>query len=307
MTSKETTVSPESIMAEFPGVNEYTADDLAYRIQEPLAAANILDILRGCPEEFVEQAIDIVTQQMNNHDCESEEWRDPISHAIINESLWYYEDGFPEIRTQVIKTALRSLGQNDPETISLELEKLDPWISRIEEMRLKPAVLSLQDCFEQSQLWERHIINREYSHGTAAILNSDDDELAAWNTLVEAQKMEDYIIAAIRNQEELATEAALNNPSIYPRYINKCIANTARPFAVIKDWTGHTKTLCVLCFRKGAWRLSEPARLHQDEAIIKLLQGFAKKYQVLQQKAGSNSHRSWRRQPTGPGTDVRDR
>ena len=144
-----------------------------------------------------------------------------------------------------------------------------------------PTLHDWQDCFHQSQMWQRHVIERDYDENTAQLLGSTDGKVAAWNILADTRKVNGFIIVPIKSQAELATEAALNEPDIHPRYINRCIANTARSFTVIEDRTGNTKTLCVLRLRKGRWKLSPPTQLEQDQHTLNLLSRFAQDYTTL--------------------------
>ena len=297
MSKQHTGVTPESIMAEFPAVTAQTADDLADRIQETMAAANVLNILRSCQAEAVEQAIGIITEQMDSHEAELQDDPDPTEGPNLGDSLWHYEDGFTEIRTKIIKMACTALDRMKPETISEELERLDPWICQIDTMQIKPRVLNWQDCIDQSQLWQQHVINRDYDANTADLLGSPDGKLAGWNSLIGAHKLAHLIIVPIQSQEELATEAALNDPTIYPRYIHKCIANTARPFVVFEDQTGNTRTLCVLRRHKGSWKVATPTWREQDQTTIDLLNKFAKTYRAFENEPGPKAHRSGRRPP----------
>ena len=118
--------------------------------------------------------------------------------------------------------------------------------------------------------------------------------------------MENLITLPILSQEELATEAAVNDPTIYPRYVNRCITGAARPFVVIDDRTGRTRTLCTLRRRRGRWRLSTPTNMDETDQTIRLLQEFAGKYAKLAGEGQPGVHRSWRRPPgsdAGPGPE----
>ena len=305
MNRLQSRITPESIVAEFPAVTVDTAEDLTGWIQAAAAAANVLDILRSCPAEAVEQAIAIIIEQMDCHDAELLHSMEPAERTDFGDSIWLADDGFTEVRTQVIRLACSDLGQTQPEVISKELERLDPWICQLDTMRLTPKALNWQDCIVQSQLWQRHVIERDYDANTAELLGSPDGKLAAWNSLADPRKMGDLIIAPIHTQEELATESALNEPDIYRRYVNRCIANAARPFVVIEDRTGQTRTLCVLRKRRGRWQLSTPTWQERDQSTIEQLKRFAGIYQALEHEAGPNAHQSWRRHPGEPVTSGR--
>ena len=293
-------VNQESIITEFPALTTEEAEELASRIENPAAAANVLDILRNCSAETLATAIAIVFEQMDSHDIEIPHSLETEEQPNFGDSFWDPDDGFTKLRTQVIKMACAALPETGTTSIPEELERLDPWICQMDTMQLTPALRDWQDCIHQSQLWQKHVIERNYDENTARLLGSADGTLAAWNSLADARKMGEFIIVPIQTQAELATEAALNEPDIYPRYINRCIANTARPFTVIEDRTGNTKTLCVLRLRKGRWKLSTPTQLQQDQHTINLLSMFAKDYLTLVHRGGPNSHRSWRQCPEEP-------
>ena len=291
----------ESILAEFPTLTPDTADDLAHRIQEPAAAENALSILRNCPPEHAEHGVSIITDQMDRlhadyqMDQEMDDETEPEDRLDFGDTLWDYEEGFSDFRTQVLSLACAALSHTPSQWVSAELEVLDPWICQIDDMQLTPDLKEWQDCMDHQALWQRHILDRDYDENTAKLLGNAKNRLGTWKVDAKSDviKVDNLIMVPIRNQAELATEAALNEPDTYPRYINKCLANTARVFTVIEDNSGRTLTLCTLRLRKGRWQVSQPTNTTTNERIsqgnIETLAKFAKMYNVEPSPSSRNS------------------
>ena len=282
----------QQILQGFPEITKDTADNIAAYCEEQQALDNVLDILRASPTNHVAPAAEIVVEQISQNDPEIlSEVRRIDDHQDEHVGSWDPSFGFLKVRTQALKAAVATIGEKTTEEVRQALSKIEPFIRQWQEMRLEPAITDWESCLDLQRRWQRHVLEREYDHNTTQLLG-ERNTLHQWNSAIDARKVEDLIIVPILSQAELATETALNQPDIYPRYINRCIANTARIFVVMDDESGATVCLCVLRMRKGAWRLSEPTRMSQDESVIRTLEKFAKTYQALSKRAPKRERRN---------------
>ena len=285
-------MGPEPLLREFPELDEDDADAISSYCETQDALDNILDIMRSCPKHHVREAGSIIQQHIEENDPEL------ISELHIMEDneddhlgSWYLDGGFPDVRTQALKAALATMDMRSPDEVLQALSDLEPWIRQMEEMLLKPAITDWESCLDLRRRSQHHVLNRHYDENTAELLGVRD-ALYRWKSPVGIHKVDNLTIIPVLSQEELATEAALTAPDIYPRYIHRCIANSARPFVVYddrsEDLSYRNVTLCVLRLRKGKWQLSEPTHMNADENLIRTLQGFAKKYNTLTNRKVGN-------------------
>lgn len=93
-------VSQESIITEFPALTTDEAEELASRIENPAAAANVLDILRNCSKETLTTAIAIVLEQMESHDAGILYSLEPEERPNFGDSVWDPDDAHHAQRKQ---------------------------------------------------------------------------------------------------------------------------------------------------------------------------------------------------------------
>ena len=223
---------------------------------------------------------------MDTHDAEILHQLEPDERPDFGDSLWIDSDGFSPFRTTVIKLACAALDCTEPHLLEAELEDLEHWICQLDNMRINPDLQDWENCRNHQALWQRHVLDRDYDENTARLLGHSKGRLPIWNVYADVHKVDNLIIIPIRSQAELATEAALQQPDLYPKYVNRCIANTARVFVVMDDNTGRATTLCALRFRKGRWQLSYPAQMMAEEETLRALTKFAKLYNTRAPRNG---------------------
>ena len=285
-------IDTQQILREFPEIAEDTADIINSCCDWQKALNNVLGILRTLPDGHIARAAEIVAEQISQNDPETiAQLRSIEQQEDQHLGSWDPYNGFPKIRTRALKAAIATIGEKTIDEVRRALSEMEPFLRQLEQMRLEPAIDDWDGCLELQRSWQHHVLKRDYDHNTMHLLG-ERKELHRWNSAIDARKVDDLIIVPILSQEELATEAALNQPDIYPRYINRCIANTARIFVVMDDESGATVCLCMLRMRKGAWRLSEPTRMSQHESVIRTLEKFAKTYQALSKRAPKRERRN---------------
>ena len=278
------------LLQEFPLLEPWAAEELAYHILEPEARENILGILRMSGIPATNEIAGMVIERINRYDIERpppDDYDEDEDQSVPDGG---FEDtlGFTETWTHALTLACSATAERSTGEIAAELDGMDDWISMMDEMGLAITAATWSECLEQRKRWQENVMERLDNEATAALLGQPGRELARWTSGIKAQQLGRWTIAAIETQEDLAAEAAAVDPDFYRRYLGECARNRSKPFSVIDNRTGETRKLCLLRFKKDRWYLAQPTFHNTREDLLQTLQDFAKEYHKKQRSKTLN-------------------
>ena len=273
----------ELILAEFPATSAEETAELAGRITE--AHDNVLGILRAISTEINDSVLDLVTRYMDDVDLEAQYYLEEKTLPHNFGSGYSYDSGFTPLQASVLTYACEVLEQQSLELTHEQLTSMRPWIEAAENMGLQVKLQSWADCEQESQRWQRNIINSEDPTDAPYIVGHTDGQFTAWNVAIDTRHLDQEIIVAITDEYTLIKESLKVDPEFWKRYINECIKNRARPFSLIDNETATTIEIILLRYRKQRWYVAQPSRysinsipVKNTELLEKKINAFAKDY-----------------------------